>query len=190
MSRVNLHPDTAAALSENNVGYAVLCMLTFKSSTQYLWSGPGMFTATVDGAAQVFTGVGSLGSIGTIDEGCDGKAEGTTVSLSGIDPVFLASAMTDIKLGAPAKLWLMLLTPEMTVRGAPYPWVSGIVDKPPVAVGADQITVTLAIENQLANHERANGLKYTSADQRLLYPDDTAFDHVEELNDIALRIAN
>jgi hypothetical protein len=186
----NLDPATAAALSMQNVGYGVMAMIRFKSSTQYVWSGPGPLTASIGGVAQTFTGTGSLGAIGTIDEGSDGTAEGTTASLSGIDPVFLADALTDIRIGAPAMIWLVLLTDQMTVIGQPYLWFAGDVDGPALNVGGEEIGIKLAIESKLANHERANALKYTSADQRLLYPDDTAFDHVEELNDIALRIAN
>ena len=185
MSR-NLDPAAAAALSADGMQWATLCMLTFKSSTQYLWTGPGPYTFNVNGSPQVFTGVGSLGSIGMIEEGSDGKVEGTTVSLSGIDPVFLAASLTDIKLGAPAMIWLAILNSQMQTVGQPYLWFSGLVDKPPIAIGSEEISVTLYLENLLSNHDRPSALKYTTADQRLLYPDDTSMDHVEELNDQAL----
>jgi hypothetical protein len=184
----NLDPAMSAALAQQNVSWAVLCMLTFRSQTVWLWSGEGPLTV----AGQVYQGTGSLGAIGEIAEGSDGKAEGTTVTLSGIDPVLLAESMAEIQIGAPATVWLALLTPQMTVIGAPYPWYLGYVDQPKIGVSGEALGITLALENLLSGHDRANNLKYTSADQRgpAGYPDDTGFDHVEQMNDIALRIAN
>ena len=178
----DLHPDTAAALSQDGIYWAVLCMFTFRSGVRWLWSGPE--TLTLNG--QEYTGVGSMGQLGAIDEGSSGEAEGTSVTLSGVDPVYLAEALTDVVQGAPAKIWFALLTPGMTVIGTPYLWFSGIVDSPPAAIAAEAMSIVLQLETQLANHERASSLKYTSADQRLLHPDDTGFDHVEQENDIAL----
>ena len=179
----NLNPATGAALSANNVGWTFLAMFAFRTLTQYLWTGPGPLTV----AGQTYTGLGDFGTIGELMEGTDGKAEGTSVTLSGISPGLLAESMTDIRQGAPAKIWLALLNPDMTVIGTPYLWFSGTIDGPPIAVGGEKMSITLKLENPLANHERASSLKYTSADQRLLYADDTAFDWVEKLNDISLR---
>jgi hypothetical protein len=170
-----------AALSSGVIVPAILAQLTFRSGTEYIWTGIGPLVYD----AQTFTGVGSLGNIGSIVEGMDVRADGTTVSLSGIDPTLYADCMTEIQLGAPAKIWLALLS-EGVVIGAPYLLFSGLVDKPTVSTGPDAINISLALENRLTNLQRPTARRYTAADQHITYPDDTAFNWVEILNDQAL----
>lgn len=125
--------------------------------------------------------------MGGISEGVEVQANGTSVSLSGIDAGLYADSMTDIQVGAPAFLWFALLTPTGTIVGSPYKIFGGYVDKPTTTTGVDTITITLALENKLTNLQRPNARRYTSADQRRFYPDDTAFSWVEVLNDLSLR---
>lgn len=156
-------------------------MLTFKSSTQYVWSGVGNLIWN----SQTFVGVGSLAKVGTIQEGTDVQAYGTTVSLSGIDPVLLNECMTDMQPGAPVTLWFGLLSNGVVV-GTPYQIFSGTMDQPTVSINAETLTITLALENRMLDLSRASNRRYTSADQRLYYPNDSAFGWVEQLSDLAL----
>jgi hypothetical protein len=94
--------------------------------------------------------------------------------------------MNDIQPGAPAKLWFGCLS-QGTIVGAPYLLFSGTMDLPTVSVGVDTISITLALETRMLDLSRATNRRYTSADQRLLYPTDTGFSWVEQLNDLALR---
>lgn len=178
----NLDSTMAAALSAGVIRPAILVMLTLASGTQYIWSGVGNLVYN----AQTYVGVGSLGSLGTITETTELQADGTTVKLSGIDPVLYSDCMTDIKLGAPANIWFALLANGTTLIGAPYLLFSGVVDKPTITVAPDDITITLALENELINLQRPSMRRYTSADQRIAFPFDTGFGWVETLNDIAL----
>lgn len=178
----NLDPAMSQALQSGFIVPAFLAMLTFKTSTQYVWTGTG--TLMVGG--QAYAGLGSLAQISTMSEGVDVQADGTAVSLSGIDKVFLSECMTDIQLGAPAKIWMALMQHGSSLIGSPYLMFSGFVDQPAFSIGADAISITLALESRMSNLARPNMRRYTSADQRLMYPDDTAFSFVELLNDIAL----
>jgi hypothetical protein len=181
MSR-HLDPALASSLTSGVIYPVILCMLTFKSETVYCWSGVG----TLMWNAQAFGGVGSLGKLGAIVEGIDVKADGTTVTLSGIDPSLKAECMTDIRIGAPAKIWFGNFMNGALI-GAPYLVFSGQVDKPHFSIGGDEITCQLALENKLINHSRASNRKYTAADQRANgYPDDTGFNWVEMQNNIAI----
>lgn len=98
----------------------------------------------------------------------------------------LYEALNDIRMGAPAKIWYGLMA-SGALLGTPYLIFSGTVDKPTIRVDDKSNTITIALENRLVNLQRANQRRYTSADQKLAYPDDMAFDWVETLNDIALR---
>jgi hypothetical protein len=161
---------------------ARLVQLTFKSQTVYVWTGPG--NLVWDG--HTFLGVGTLGSIGTINEGVEVTADGTTVTLSGIDPVLLGECLTDIQPGATANIWFALVTPQCTVIGTPYLQFSGCVDVPTVTPGTDTISISLTLESRMLDLARPTCRRYTSADQRLYYPNDSAFGWVEQLNDQAL----
>lgn len=177
----SLDPLIQEGLASGLISPAILAQFTFRSGVQYVWSGIGNLVYN----AQTFVGVGSLGGLGVVTEGTDVEAQGTTVSLSGIDPTLYAECMTDIQLGAPAKIWFALLS-NGVLLGAPYLLFSGIVDKPTVSTGADSINISLALENRLTNLQRATQRRYTAADQHIKYPDDTAFNWVEILNDQAL----
>ena len=181
MSR-NLDPNLSAALSNGLIFPVLMVMLTFRSATRYIWSGTG----TIVSNSQTFQGVGSLGQIGSISEGVDVNAAGTTVSLSGIDPTLLGESMADIQLGAPAKIWFGLLSGGQLIW-PPYLMFSGLVDKPTITTGATQFAISLALENRMVDLSRPSMRRYTSADQKAKYPRDISFDWVELLNDISLQ---
>lgn len=182
MSR-NISTPMLASLQSNLIRPAFLAIITFASQTVYCWTGVG--TLTYNGNA--YLGVGSFGKIGTVTEGTDVQAYGTSISLSGIDPKMLAECMTDIQIGAPATLYFALLDANGAVYGVPYPLFVGTVDKPLIQAGLPDITISLALENKLLDLQRASMRRYTTADQNLYYPGDTAFHYVEALNDQALR---
>lgn len=177
-----LDPLMIAALQTGVIVPALLAELTFRSSIQHAWTGYGPLTWN----GHTYLGVGSLAGMGTISEGMEVRADGTSVSLSGIDPTLYAASMDDIQLGASATIWFALLSGGVFI-GTPYTLFKGQVDKPSVSTGADSITISLALENRLTNLQHATNRRYTAADQHILYPTDTAFNWVELLNDLALR---
>ena len=181
MSR-DLDPNLQAAIGAGVIVPCIMANLGFRSSTQYVWTGYGPLTYN----ANTYKGVGSLAGLGAITEGIAVRADGTSVSLSGIDPTLYSACMDDIQLGAPADIFLALLT-QGAIIGQPYKLFSGQIDKPSVSPGPDAITVSLALESRLTNLQRPNARRYTQVDQRRYYPTDTAFRWVEILADIALR---
>jgi hypothetical protein len=170
-------------VTQNRIRPIFMAILTFKSTTQYVWSGAGNLVY----GGNTYRGVGSFGKLGDISEGTDVKAYGTTIQLSGIDPTLLAESLTDIQIGAPATIYFALVDANCNILGAPYPLFVGTMDKPTVQQAPDTITITISLENKLSNLQRATQRRYTAADQNLQYPDDSAFDYVEILNDQALR---
>ena len=177
----NLDPQMAVGLQAGVIVPAFFAQITFKSQTSYVWTGYGPFAW----AGNTYLGVGALAGIGDITEGIEVKADGTSVSLSGIDPDLYAESMADIQVGAPAYLWFALLA-QGQILGQPYMIFGGYVDKPTVSTGDNEITITLALETRMTNLQRANCRTYSSADQRVKYPNDSAFAYVEQLNDIAV----
>jgi hypothetical protein len=146
--------------------------------------GTTFMAAFCSASAKPYQGIGSLGSIGDISEGTEVKAEGATITLSGIDPALLNDCLNDIKLGAPVTLWLGLFSDGAVI--ATYPLYVGTVDRPTIPIGPDMISITLALENRMANLQRPSNRRYTASDQMYYFPTDSGFSWVETLNDIAL----
>ncbi|MGC1781753.1 MAG: hypothetical protein WA708_04480 [Acidobacteriaceae bacterium] len=178
----DLDTTMAAALPAPLIQPVALALLTFKSATKYVWSGVGDFAY----GGNTYAGVGSFGKVGAIAEGSTVHADGTTVTLSGIDSSLLTESLTDVQLGAAAQIWFGLMASGALI-GSPYLIFSGTVDKPTVEISGKTMSITLALENKLVNLQRACQRRYTAADQHLAYPDDIGFNWVEILNDIALR---
>lgn len=179
----DLSAGMLAPLLTNFIVPAFLVTLTFRSQTVNLWTGVG--TLPVNGTD--YLGVGDLGQISPITEGTDVQAYGLMLTLSGIDPLLLGEALTDIQLGAPASVSLAFLDQATgTVLGSPYPLFVGSVDQPSVTVGMETISISLALENKLSDLMRPSNRRYTSADQESFFPGDTIFFAVEYLNDSAL----
>lgn len=175
------------SISSNAIRPAFLVDLQFRTVAEHVWSGAG----TITWNGNTYVGVGSVGKIGSVSEGSgDGlNAQGTSVTLSGINPALLAESMTDIQLGAPATIWFALFDGNLNILGSPYPLYVGTVDQPQLAIGTEEMSITLKLENRLINLKRSGMRRYTSADQNLYFPTDCAFTWVEILNDQALKWA-
>lgn len=176
--------DTAmvTAITSNYIRPCFLAAITFHSRTVYCWTGVGNLVYN----GNTYLGVGDFGKLGKITEGSDVQAYGTTISLSGIDPLLLSECLEDIQLGAPVTIYFALLDGNGSVLGIPYPMFVGTVDQPTIQIGTKTLSITLALENKLSNLLRANMRRYTNADQQLYHPGDTFFQFVESLNDQAL----
>jgi hypothetical protein len=178
----NIDAILAAGIVRSGWMPVVFVQLTFRTGIQYVWSGIGSFVWN----GNTFTGVGSLGEIGDVAEGIDVKATGTSVKLSGIDPVFLSDSLDEIQCGQPARVWMGMLLNGVLV-GTPYLRFSGYIDTAPIDIGDQTCSIALALETRMSNHGRASNRRYTTADQHANgYPTDTGFSWVELMNDIAL----
>jgi hypothetical protein len=172
-----------ASLTSNSIRPCFLAQIQFKSETCYVWTGVGNLVY----GGNTYLGVGDFGKFNPVTEGTEVSAYGTSISLSGIDSSLLSESLTDIQIGAPVTIYFVLLDSSGNIFGVPYPLFVGTVDAPTIQFGTKQMTITLALENKLANLQRATQRRYTSADQQYYFPDDCAFAWVESLNDQALR---
>jgi hypothetical protein len=179
----NIAAPMLASLVSSPIRPGFLAVITFRTATEYIWSGLG----SLNYGGHAYRGVGSLGKIGAIAESTEVRAIGTTVTLSAIDPALLSECLTDIQLGAPAAIYFALFDSGLNILGTPYPLFVGTVDQPVIQIGVDEMAISLKLENKLANLQRVSMRRYTAADQRLYFPDDDACNWVELLNDLALK---
>ncbi len=182
----NLDATLKANLSAPVIEPVLLVMLTFRSTTSYICSAG--FNVNFNG--QTYLGLGTFGGISSVQEGTEIKADGISLTLSGIDATLLSECESDIQPLAPAKCWFGLMSQGQLV-GVPYLFFSGVVDTPTISTTPTTATITLKLESRMALLNRPSQRRYTTADQHANgHPDYTAFFWVEKLNDIALRYGN
>jgi hypothetical protein len=177
----NLDPALQEAFASGLILPAILVNLAFVTSTQFVWSGIGDLVFN----GNTYKGVGSLGKLGTINEGLDVNAYGTSVTLSGIDNTLFNDSLTDIQQGLPATVYIALFTNTGTMIGTPYMMFDGLIDEPSISLGADTSSITLNLENSMLDGKRASNIRYTDADQRIAFPTDSGFQFVTSLQDAA-----
>lgn len=178
----NLDTALATELANGEVRPCYLCALTLASGVQYLWTGVGSLTWS----GNTYIGLGALAEVGAVHESSGVQADGTSISLRA-DPSTLNQAMSDVRVGAPVKLWFGMLSAAGAIVGAPFLTFSGLVDEPTITEDPSGTRIVLALESRLRNHARASGRRYTAADQKLNYPNDSGFNWVEILNEISLK---
>jgi hypothetical protein len=168
-----------AAITARVIQPAIFAQLTFKSETVNVWTGIG--TITYNGVT--WSGIGSLGSVGTITENTTVEAAATSVSLNGIDPALYADCMSDIVTGQPASIWLACMSGSMVLGTILI--FKGLIDIPTVSEDTEDISISLALESKLTNLQRANRKLWTAAEQQRLYPTDSGFNYVPIMVDVA-----
>lgn len=191
--RAGMDDQLRAELNANDGRFCILVKLALRSKTEYIWSGVGPLVWD----AQTYSGVGTLGQIGDIVENTIVRAEGTTLTLSGVDPStgtsyltndMMAEALTDVQVGAPCRIYLGALDENINLVGAPYLLFRGVVDKPPVLLDPEHPSIQISVESRMINHERATNRRYTATDQRDNgNPNDSGFNGVEALADQGLK---
>lgn len=177
----NLPAAMVTAIEGNAPQPCFLLDLQLASGTVHAWTGVGSIVWN----GNTYTGLGSFAGVGAIQEGVQVRADGTSVTLSGIDTTLLNDSLSDIQVNAPATLWLGAFSNGAILAAAVA--FKGVVGAPAIAVGPKTITIQVALETKMSNLKRATNRRYTTADQMYYHPDDSGFNWVETLNDVALR---
>lgn len=143
------------------------------------WTGLGDLTY----GGVIFTGAGSLISVGPATEGTEMKAQGITISLSGIPPEFLALVFQNLRQGQRVNVYVGTMTPGGALASAPAIYFSGRVDVPSISDAGETATISLAVENRFVDFEKSRALFYTPQSQAIYYAGDKGFDQVTALQD-------
>ena len=170
---------THAAQSAITDGLVRVCLLfeaEFTGGTVYLWSGQGDLSWN----GQTWLGGGSLLGVSEITETSDVVATGVTVTLSGVDPAYVAAAISEAGQGLPGRIWLGLIDDTGAVIVDPLALFSGRLDVPQITDGGATCAITISYESRLVNLLKPNEWRYTHESQQQLYPGDMAFEFVHQ----------
>ena len=176
MSRT-LDITTAAVLEDDAVHVFMAVELMFTTAPLYLWTGIGDLVT----GGKTYTGTGNIMSISDIRETADISAAGATITLSGMASDVLSLALTEPYQGRLARIKLGMTDGTGSVDLTDM--FVGYMDQMNIDESAGGCTIGLAVESKLITLERPVVKRYTSASQKARFPDDLAFDFVNDLQD-------
>jgi hypothetical protein len=174
-----MSPAYLAAISSALLRPALFVQAGFTSGPLYVWSGMGPITWN----GQVWTGIGTLGSISTIEEGSTIAAKGITLTLSGIDPALLTEVMGEFQVGLPVIVTLGVFDQNGALIGDPVCCFSGRMDEPTIDVSGTTASIAINCENRLVEMNMAVERRYTDEDQQMDFPGDLGFQFVNGIQD-------
>jgi len=166
-------PAMLVALTSNTIQPAIFVTGTFQTGPIYVWTGYG----PIVWGGHTWLGVGTLGSISPIEEQGSIDAKGMTLTLSGFDATLLADVLTEMKLGAPAAVYLGLFSDNALIAD-PIPAWAGRMDQPTIDVSGQTASISIACENRLLDLNTPVYRRYTNEDQQLDYPGDRGMEFV------------
>ncbi len=166
------------AVAAPAMALAVLVELDFAPDPLRIWAGVGDFVW----GNRTFTGAGDLLGIGAVDEASEVTARGVAISLSGLPGEIIGHALAVTWQGRAARIWLALLTEAGAMVGEPVAVLAGRMDTLGWEEG-ETATVSMSVENHLADLERPRARRYTDADQQAEFPGDQAFQFVASLQE-------
>jgi len=170
---------TAAVIAETQKSQGakpfLLAKLSFDGGDVRVWNGRGDLTFN----SELYTGVGDLGKVSTIEEGIEQRAFGITLELSGVPASSISLALTEELQGRPAKIWLGFFDSSYQIINTPNLLFSGRLDTMDIELGKEARIVVTA-ESRLIDWGRPRIRRYTDADQNELYPNDDGFQFVSD----------
>jgi hypothetical protein len=169
-----------AAITSAKLLPALFIEAWFTTGPYYVWTGIGAITWN----GQVWSGLGSLLGVSTIEEVGNVEAKGITLSLSGIDATLLASILGEVQLGLPVVVSLGLFdSTGTTLIADPVCSWAGRMDQPTFDMDGTKATISINCESRLVDMNVAVDRRYTNEDQQLDYPGDLGMMFVNSIQD-------
>jgi hypothetical protein len=177
---------SAAAFIQPNVRIITFVMLEFAAETVYVHNGIGTYTW----GGFDWLGVGSLGSVSTLEEGSEVSPYSITLTLSALDATLSGQALNEDYFMRPVTVYVGALSADDELLNDPLPMWSGFMDVMSITAGqegssGDQIVVTC--ESELAAFDRSANLRYTNQTQQRLYPSDRFFEFMPRIENLKIK---
>ncbi|HJV73176.1 MAG TPA: hypothetical protein VJ654_03055 [Noviherbaspirillum sp.] len=163
------------ALTAGNFAGIAFVQLDF-TSPLYLSTLPYAF----DWNGHNWLGAGNLGSISAVQENSDLQAQGVNLTLAGLDPSIIATAIGEQYQGKRCQIWFCPLDEDGQLIGTPLRIFNGRIDTMSIETG-ETSSITLAAESALVDFFRARVSRFNHADQQSKYPTDMGFQYVAEM---------
>ena len=155
--------------------------MAFQTGDVRLWTGYNEIT--IDG--DIYTGSGTLMSISPAEETSAVEAKGAKIMLSGIPTDMVSIALSQNYQNRKCIIYFGCLSSGAVVAD-PYPIFTGLMDVMTIDDGAGTVAIGMTVESRLSDLERARDWRYTSENQKSLYPNDKGLDFVVDLQDMPI----
>ena len=165
--------DTATA--DITVRPLTLVRMDFSSGIVSVNSG----VSSVDYNGDTYLGVGSLGTIDSVQEGAEVRPYGLSLALSGIPTEYVSISLAEQYQGRDIKVYFALLDEGHQVINDPLLIFHGRMDYMEVDMG-DTATIKVVAESLLADWDRPRVRRYNHEDQISEYPSDNGFEFVNQ----------
>ena len=173
MSR-DLTTTTLDAIDDSVVYPFFAVELLFDNDAIRMWTGQG----TLDIGGNDYTGVGDILDISAIEETAEMAVKGATITLSGVSSEALSLALSQPYQGRVCNIYFGIMG-ELAANQL----FAGYMDQMNISDGGGTTSIELMVENRLIDLERARVARFSSAYQKVLFPDDLGLDFVEDLQD-------
>ena len=178
-----LHPQTQRAAGAKEVqGIAHLFEARLDQNTLRLTNAAKDISIERDGETLSFRSVGALGVVSPVEEGAELQAYSIAVSLCGINEDLIAVAQQQHVQGRHADLYLALLDHNGNLVGSPLLLFAGRINTMQWQAGNNP-SITLTVQNPLADWERNKLRRYTDSDQKNSFPEDNFFEYLTSISE-------
>lgn len=174
-----LTPAVAAAIAAPVVPLALAAKFEFDTGHVRLWTGVHDLTLL----GEVYTGAGQFLSASGVRESSEVRADGVTLTLSGLDASIISVALAENYQGRPATLYFVAFDAAGAVLPDPVGIYRGRMDTMEIEEGGSSATISLAVESNLIDLDRPRERRYTPEDQKADFPGDLGFDFVTVIQD-------
>lgn len=124
---------------------------------------------------------GYILAIGPVTEDTNLEIAPWTISLSGVDQIFVASVLQTTYQGRPAKMWVTVADRDLQIVGNPIEIASGKIDSWRVDDQPNgQTTVEISVAGPYGDIDGKNGRRTSDEVQRSLFPRDKFFNLVSQ----------
>jgi len=178
MSR-DLHSNFTTELATSNLKPFFAAKFEFATVTIRVWTGYGDLSIN----SETYKGIGTLGSLGNIEETTQTKAVSQDFILSGIPSKHLYLALIDNYSGKDVTLFIGLLNESNAIISNIFTIFKGFIDTITISESGETSTIRVRAENRLVQLERSIERRYTTQQQKLDFSGDLGLDLIEELID-------
>lgn len=175
----SLSSEMQAVATAETVRPILLIESDFDSGDINLWNGIGQLNY----GGKTYIGAGNLLAVEPVSESTDLRANGTSVTLSGINNTLVGLAKDEDYQGRALTVKLGAMDENNDVIADPVIMFSGFMDTMMLTESGDSSSITIDVENKLIQMDRSKVRRFTDNDQRIDHPDDDGLSFVAKIQD-------
>ena len=176
--------NTANAIASETVRPVTFAKIEFSAGTIYCHNGLGTYSWD----SQDWTGVGTFGSVSSVEEATAVRPYSLPLTLSGLDTTMSSTARALDWYLRPVTLFLGCLSESDVLLDDPTQIWAGHIDGMDMTVGSEESDlISMTCESELANFERASHRKYTNEQLQSDYSGDLFLSAISEVGGAKIR---